>query len=51
MFVQLYPDPVCAPMRAHFLAAYRAATGEAPSEEAPRRAPAGVGPAATLAVA
>ena len=38
MFVQLYPDPACAPMHGHFTSAYRAAAGtEACWEEAPRR--------------
>jgi hypothetical protein len=30
LFVQIYSDPACAPMHAHFAAAYREASGDAP---------------------
>lgn len=39
LFVQLYPDPVCAPMHAHFATAYRNAEDEPEEEPEPLAAP------------
>jgi hypothetical protein len=45
LFVQIYTDPACSPMHAHFAASYRDASGEA-TRKGPRRAVAALAVAA-----